>query len=78
MSFNFMFNQLMLESMDDLKRKIFSGSNAEKKNEMYQASHEIYCEGQNVSDFVNKEEHEVVKIKEDKKKPFKANYNMFF
>ena len=66
--------------MDNLKRKFFSGNNAEKRKEIHQASHEIYCESQNVSKNVHKEEpeEEVLLNKENKKKLFTANYNMFF
>ena len=76
----FMLNQLMLESMDDLKRKFFSGNYAEKINKMHRVPpHDIYCESQNVSDHVLKEEQgKEVEVKENKKKRFTANYNMFF
>ena len=64
--------------MNDLK-KIFSGGNAEKRNEMHQAPRDIYCESQNVSDFAPKEDRKgAVESKENKKKRFTATYNMFF
>ena len=76
-TFNFMLNQLMLEAMDNLKRKFFSGSYAEKRDEMHQVSHEIYCESQNVNNYVAKEEQgEEIEVKENKKKRFVANYKI--
>ena len=65
--------------MDDLKRKFFSGSYAEKRIEIHRAPHDVYCEGQNVSDDVPKEEQgKEVGVKESKMKRFIAHYNMFF
>ena len=68
--------------MSDLKRKFFSGSNAEKRDEIHQAPHEIYCESQNVNDYVtsNEKEEQVkeTEIRESKKKSFLATYNTFF
>ena len=62
--------------MSDSKKSFFSGGKAEKKNEMHLAGN-IYYEGQNVNNCVTREEREDVK-KENKKKRFLANYNMFF
>ena len=64
--------------MDDLRQKFISGNNAEMKTETLLTHHDVYCESQNVSDNATKEEQEEVKIKENKKKPFIANYNTFF
>ena len=65
--------------MSDSTKSFFSGGYAEKREEMHQAPHEIYCESQNVMDNVPKEEQEEeVDVKDIKKKRFVANYNMFF
>ena len=63
--------------MNDSKKSFFSGGYAEKNNEK-QLADNVYYEGQNVNDCVITEEREKVKIKENKKKRFTANYNMFF
>ena len=65
--------------MSDTTKSFFSGGNAEKREEMHQAPHEIYCESQNVMNNAPKEEQEEeVDGKDNKKKRFIANYNMFF
>jgi len=65
--------------MDKLKRKNIFSDSREKSNETPPESHhDFYYEGQNVNDFIEKEEHEEVRVKESKKKLFSAMYNMFF
>lgn len=70
----------MLEIMDRMRRKIFfSGNNTEKNNETQRLQEEIVYEGQIVNERIVKEEQEEeVKVKENRKSRFIANYNMFF
>ena len=64
--------------MSNSNKSFFSGGNAEKRDENHQVPHEIYCESQNVNNYVQEEEQVEVEVKENKKKRFVANYNMFF
>ena len=69
----------MPAAMSNTNKSFFSGGYAEKIDEKHLAPHEIYCESQNVTDNVAKEEQvKEVEVKENKKKRFIANYNTFF
>ena len=65
--------------MDKIRKStFFSGKDSDKNYEKLQTHHNIYCESQNVIDSSTINVEKEVKTKENRKKRFIANYNVFF
>ena len=71
------FLSVLINSEEVMERLVKQKFKRETNGSTSEVGQEVYYEGQNVNDLVEKEEQEEV-IKGKKKKNFIANYNMFF